>query len=235
MILITKFNNFKLKNIKIRRNENTISDYLSLEFLEQNLDTDIVIQNRNIIKIKLINKNKKIINYTKLLFINENSYFDRNGNVVEMFGFLRSMKDSRVFHQFDFDIFNNWSKGIEYDLIKISDEDFKLQYLLCCFLWNFDNFKLNQNTKILIDCFFVKSDLDFYFLLGKGLYGDRGYFGSNLDSLEDIIIDFHRDNEYSLIKRYSIEFLNYENLEKYFDLDLLTLILSKTKMNIIYN
>ncbi|CAM4095846.1 hypothetical protein FLBR109950_15820 [Flavobacterium branchiophilum] len=54
MILITKFNNFKLKNIKIRRNENTISDYLSLEFLEQNLDTDIVIQNRNIIKIKLI-------------------------------------------------------------------------------------------------------------------------------------------------------------------------------------
>ncbi|MEN2400842.1 hypothetical protein GKZ90_0013735 [Flavobacterium sp. MC2016-06] len=235
MKLSVTFNNVEIIEIKIKRDPNTILDYLYVVFKEKNIDIDEILKKTNIIKFKFKNKHNKTIRYNELIFTTEYTFFEINNNRIELIGLLRSAKNVQSFHQYDIDIFYDWSKGLEYDLIKIDDNEFKRQYFFCCFLWNFGSYRLNCNKNLSIDCSNIKSDYDFYYLLGKTLFGDRGYLGSNLDSLEDSVIDFVIDNENLDLKSYTISFFNFGLLEDYLDINALKLILGKTKMNLIFS
>ncbi|UUC46760.1 hypothetical protein [Flavobacterium cerinum] len=234
MKLFVAFNNVEIIEIKIKRDPNAILDYLYVVFNEKDIDIDGVLKKTNTIKFKFKNKHNRVIHYNELVFSTEYTFFEINEDRVELIGLLKNKKNVPSFHQYDIDIFYDWSKGFEYDLIKIHDNEFKRQYLLCCSLWNLGSFRLNCNKNLSIDCSNIKSDYDFYYLLGKTLFGERGYFGMSLDSLEDSIIDFIIDNKNLDLESYTISFLNFEFLEDYLDVNELKFILGKTKINLVW-
>lgn len=70
----------------------------------------------------------------------------------------------------------------------------KAFYIEACRLWNAQLFIIKKIDEIHIDGELISCREDLFYYLGEYLIGKRGYFGSNLDSLEDFLIDISKNN-----------------------------------------
>ncbi|KPE49004.1 hypothetical protein [Chryseobacterium indologenes] len=114
--------------------------------------------------------------------------------------------DGNNYNQNVIDILTEWEKNIEIDFFNLNNEA-KLAYNYCCRLWNWTN-KLN-NYFYEINLERVKSDIDFFNLMGYSLFGPRGYIGYDSYTFQDRIETIINNVE----ENTTIKFNNYQNLK----------------------
>lgn len=94
----------------------------------------------------------------------------------------------------------------------------KKVWIDACRAWTYSNKKnyiLNQQNKtIIFDGKQIKSELDLYCYLGELFIGYRGYMGSNLDAIEDVMIDLRNKEHYSIVLKNLDQMLNNLSTEK---------------------
>lgn len=115
--------------------------------------------------------------------------------------------DANNYNQHVIDIFAIWSKNNVVDFLNLDKEE-KKAYNSCCRIWNYATNKLNNNFYE-INISLIKSDIDFFNVMGDLLLGERGYMGYDSYTFEDrlrMVINNIED-------RTIIELKNYQNLE----------------------
>ncbi|MBO9693762.1 hypothetical protein [Chryseobacterium sp.] len=94
--------------------------------------------------------------------------------------------DKHIFYEQDvIDIYNLWQHNKEINWNEI-DTDFKYSYVSACFYWSKTPSKF-INYEIVIDCLMIKEQIDLFYYLGKEIFGERAYCGSNFYQFEDCI------------------------------------------------
>jgi len=238
MQILLNNKDFEIYYIKLTRNKISIEDELILSF-NKVFRLNILNQIEDGAKISIIATSidnipfylyctKFNTNYIYLLeeYENEgeilmdvNMINDNNGEAV-----------GNVYNQFIVDVFYNWSQNneIDWDMINITR---KKDYLKACYWWGGRRFKINDVSYIIINGELVTCEEDIFYYLGEFFFGKRGYFGSNLDSLQDFLIDIVKNNEIKAkIKFKNIELIiNHTN--KYF-VDILIYLLEKAGFKI---
>ncbi|MEJ5104991.1 barstar family protein [Chryseobacterium sp. MYb328] len=138
---------------------------------------------------------------------------------------------SDSYNQFIVDIFYNWNNSIEIDWTKIKNLEIKGAYLTACYLWNHNIFEVKNINEVYIDGRLIENDEDLYYYLGEQLIGKRGYFGSNLDSLEDYLIDIVKNNEINTAIIFDNTDIIIQNTSKYY-FETLVYLLEKAQFKI---
>lgn len=192
---------FEIHYIKLIRNEIVIEDQLILNFNEifrQSILNQVEIGG----KINIIAKTRDNISFYlySCKFITNYIYLlEEHEKKNEIFMEVNMMNNSNealggVYNQFIVDIFYTWSQNNEIDWSMINNNR-KRDYLQACYLWSGKRLKINDISAIFIKGESIKCEEDIFYYLGDFFFGKRGYFGSNLDSLEDFLIDIIKNNE----------------------------------------
>jgi len=136
-----------------------------------------------------------------------------------------------IYNQFVVDVFYNWSKNNEIDWSQIINLEMKSSYLYACYLYGCQVFTIIDNSEVHIKGELISCSEDLYYYLGEKLIGARGYFGSNLDSLEDFLIDVAKNNIIDTCLIFSNTNKIIENTSKYF-FDTVIYLLNKAGFDI---
>lgn len=238
MQILLNNNDFEIYYLKLTRNRISIEDELILSF-NKLFRQNILNQIENITKIDIIVKSiDNIPFYLYCTKFNTNYIYllEEHENEGEILMDVNMMNENDgkavgdIYNQFIVDVFYNWScnNEIDWNMINIKR---KKDYLKACYWWGGRRFKINDVNYIMIDGELITCDEDIFYYLGESFFGKRGYFGSNLDSLQDLLIDIVKNNEInSKIKFKNIDLI-INNTNKYF-IDTLIYLLEKAKFKI---
>ncbi|WP_294307390.1 hypothetical protein [uncultured Chryseobacterium sp.] len=92
----------------------------------------------------------------------------------------------------------------------------KYYYLRGCYLLNGIRESIdNINPVIIIDMSKVKTDLDFYYEIGNAFFNSYGYFGTEINSFIDCLINISMSIK-ERDKMPVLQIKGYKNFEKYF-------------------
>ncbi|WP_294314287.1 hypothetical protein [uncultured Chryseobacterium sp.] len=92
----------------------------------------------------------------------------------------------------------------------------KYYYLRGCYLLNGIRESIdNMNPVIIIDMSKVKTDLDFYYEIGNAFFNSYGYFGTEINSFIDCLINISMSIK-ERDKMPVLQIKGYKNFEKYF-------------------
>ncbi|WP_426480573.1 hypothetical protein [Chryseobacterium sp. R2ACT005] len=202
-----KNNNIKILesfNIKM----NSIKDKFSKKFILTNcvysknnieqifIDSDFVY-----FVIEIINKyNEKDILYTFNFRIED---FSINQENVQLLGIPIIDFDARDYDQNVVDFFMKWGNGEIISFLDLSAKC-KNSYNYSCLMWSGVPSKLNK-TFYEINLELVKSNADFYNVVGNSFFGDRGYIGHDSYSFQDSFNNIIRNSEQKItieLKKY---------------------------------
>lgn len=223
--------------INLKRNENIIQDKLFLKLDEayrQNILDQI--ENDGKLSIYVESRNKITFCLYEITFTTNFIYLHEEGdNIEEIFLEVIMSNNKRdlsnSYNQFIVDIFYNWNNGVEIDWTKIKNLEIKQAYLTACYLWNYNIFEVKNINEVYIDGRLIESGEDLYYYLGEQLIGKRGFLGSNLDSLEDYLIDVVKNNKINTIIIFDNSDVIIKNTSKYY-FETLVYLLEKAKFKI---
>ncbi|REC62214.1 hypothetical protein DRF65_10880 [Chryseobacterium pennae] len=223
--------------INLKRNENIIQDKLLLK-IDKAYRQDILDQIEDDGKLSIYVESRNNITFClyEITFTTDYIYLlEERDNIEEIFlevimsNHKSALSDS--YNQFIVDIFYNWNNSIEIDWIKIKNLEIKGAYLTACYLWNHNIFEVKNINEVYIDGRLIESDEDLYYYLGEQLIGKRGYFGSNLDSLGDFLIDIVKNNEINTAIIFDNTDIIIQNTSKYY-FETLVYLLEKAQFKI---
>lgn len=223
--------------INLKRNENIIQDKLLLK-IDKAYRQDILDQIEDDGKLSIYVESRNNIPFClyEITFTTDYIYLLEEGdNIEEIFlEVIMSNHESALsnsYNQFIVDIFYNWNNGIEIDWTKIKNLEIKKAYLTACYLWNYNIFEVKNINEVYIDGRLIESHEDLYYYLGEQLIGKRGFWGSNLDSLEDYLIDIVKNNKINTIIIFDNTDVIIQNTSKYY-FETLVYLLEKAKFEI---
>ncbi|MCS4304932.1 barstar family protein [Chryseobacterium sp. BIGb0232] len=223
--------------INLKRNENIIQDKLLLK-IDKAYRQDILDQIEDDGKLSIYVESRNNITFClyEIAFTTNWIYLLEEGdNIEEIFleVIMSNHKSalSNSYNQFIVDTFYNWNNSIEIDWTKIKNLEIKGAYLKACYLWNHNIFEVKNINEVYIDGRSIESDEDLYYYLGEQLIGKRGYFGSNLDSLEDYLIDIVKNNEINTAIIFDNTDIIIKNTSKYY-FETLVYLLEKAQFKI---
>ncbi|MFZ4932071.1 barstar family protein [Chryseobacterium sp. Mn2064] len=208
--------------IKLTRNENIIEDQLLMKvngFYQQ--DILDLIEYKGDLSIEVESKNSEAFSLYKTTFITNYIFALDEDEVNEDIVLNVNMMNNESilgggYNQYIVDVFYNWDNGIEIDWLTIKNVEMKKAYLTACYIWNYSLFEMKKISEVHIDGKLINCTEDIYYQLGELLMGKRGYFGSNLDSLEDYLIDIQKNNEINISIVFSDAECIIKNASKYF-------------------
>ncbi|HBV17306.1 hypothetical protein [Chryseobacterium carnipullorum] len=152
--------------------------------------------------IEVLNKhNESAIMYSFNFRIED---FKINQNNIHLLGVPIIDYDANNYDQNVIDIFMKWSEDKVIPFLSL-DDDYKKSYNYSCLIWSGAPDEFNDSSYN-IDLSLVKSDIDFYNMMGDYFFGNRGYFGHDSYSFEDILDSINRNLKEKIIivfKRYS--------------------------------
>lgn len=212
---------FGINYINLKRNENVIEDKLVLRVNEANkLNILDQIEHQGRLTVFVESKKKKKNCLYDITFITNYIYQDEehidDDEILVDVVMSNNISARNIYNQFVVDIFYNWSKNSEIDWSQIINLEMKSSYLDACYLWNFQLFTIIDNSEVHIQGELINCTEDIFYYLGEKLIGARGYFGSNLDSLEDFLIDVAKNNIIDTCIIFSETNKIIENTSKYF-------------------
>lgn len=183
---IIKLNKEKIRTnfISLKHSEDNSSDYILNICAEANLEYSIKKDDKLKIYIKVKNKKGKyiILNLFAIVVYS----VDYEGEEIKIVGSVNFSNDYYSFNQGLVDHINNYwndpKQQINKDLFKKSDYGYYLDTLL---LWNGVPEKIELKPKYILDGKNIYNQDDLYIHIGELFMGNRGYFGNNLDALED--------------------------------------------------
>ncbi|WP_300688880.1 barstar family protein [Chryseobacterium sp.] len=228
---------FGINYINLKRNENIIEDKLLLR-IDNVFRQDILdqIENNGRLKIYTENRNNHSFCLYETKFITDYIYLLEEHNNEEeiilnvvMLNNKSALSDS--YNQHIVDIFYKWEQGIETDWFSINNLEIKRSYLDACYLWSCQSFELKNINEINIKGEFIRYKEDLYYYLGEYLIGTRGYFGSNLDSFEDFLIDIVKNNKINIKIVFTNSDTIIKNTNKFFFQEVVSL-LEKAKFKV---
>lgn len=128
--------------------------------------------------------------------IYKNQIYANFGVVLESDYILESMDNLQIecssetgfYNQNVIEIFETWDNGDELSWNNLKD-DKKEAWLVACLFWSGLPTTLPNKKLITLDSSLIKSKVDCYCLLGEIFFGSRGYFGQDLDGLDDCMIN----------------------------------------------
>jgi hypothetical protein len=101
------------------------------------------------------------------------------------------------------EILQHWRQGkSSLDWRRLTSNKEKKNWLQACLHWTGLPKRPIRAFNYIIDGAQIKSDTDYYCLLGEVFFGYRGYFGSNLDGWYDCFSEIHiHENTKPLVER----------------------------------
>lgn len=116
--------------------------------------------------------------------------FKKNKDKIQLLGTPIIDYDSGNYDQYVVETFMRWKKGEIISFLNLNVE-YKKSYNYSCLVWSGvpREFKNNYYD---IDLGLVKSNADFYNILGYSFFGDRGYIGHDSYSFEDSLNNINR-------------------------------------------
>ncbi|WP_267401524.1 MULTISPECIES: hypothetical protein [unclassified Chryseobacterium] len=240
MQILLNDKSFGIHYIKLERNENIIEDKLILKIDKDSRDIisdeieyegclSIYVKTKINLSICLY----KTTFFTNYIFLNEEHNID-DEILIEA---VMSNKESALksnYNQLIVDVFYLWSQNIEIEWLKINSLEMKASYLGACYLWNSYDYVIENKGDINIQGELINCSEDLYYYLGESIMGKRGFFGSNLDSLDDFLIDLCKNNtiDNCIIFNNTETIIN--NTSKYF-FETIVLLLGKSKFQVQIN
>ncbi len=171
----------------------------SIKLLNFTIISTISIKKNELLEIEVVFKNTV---YSRLEF-----RVFRNlevGPITSLTGY----SDLSFYSQDVVDIFFAWGNKTKLNWRNLTIKK-KKGWLVACLYWSGVPKSIKQEINFTLDCLKVGSSTDFYCLLGETFVGERGYFGQNLDGLEDCISAIQIDKSSSP----SIVFENFDRLK----------------------
>ncbi|MDY0930816.1 barstar family protein [Chryseobacterium sp. CFBP8996] len=208
--------------INLKRNENIIEDKLVLRVnKEDKLNILDQIEHQGKLNISVESRKKNIFCLYDITFITNYIYSEEESIndediLLETVVSNNIIVTNRAYNQFVFDIFYNWNQNIEIIWSQITNLEIKTSYIEACYLWNSQFFEILNIDEVQIQGELIKCREDLFYYLGEKLIGKRGYFGGNLDSLEDFLIDVAKNNIINTCLTFSYIDNIIENTNKYF-------------------
>jgi hypothetical protein len=96
------------------------------------------------------------------------------------------------------DVFNLWQLGRKFDWQALSiHSSLKKDYNDACLKYFGLGTQILDKEIYQLDVSLILEELDFYYLAGVEFFGDRGYFGYDLHSFTDCLIELHKYNGYT--------------------------------------
>ncbi|WP_284461746.1 barstar family protein [Chryseobacterium sp.] len=224
--------------IKLTRNKNIIEDQLLMKvngFYQQ--DVLDLIEYKGNLSIEVESKNSEAFCLYKTTFITNYIFASDDEDEVneDILLNINMMNNESIlgggYNQYIVDIFYNWERDVEINWNEIDDIETKNNYLRACYLWNASLFTLKDVKDVYIDGKLINCREDIYYQLGELLIGKRGYFGSNLDALEDYLIDIVKNNEIDTTIIFNDTDVIIRNTSNYF-FETLIYLLEKAKFKI---
>ncbi|WP_294210399.1 barstar family protein [uncultured Chryseobacterium sp.] len=222
MEVLLNDNYYGINYLNLERNKNIIIDKLLLKIDESKRNSILnQIENQVELNINIRRADMHLISLYKVSFIKDYIYSEEeheNTKEVLLEGNMLSNESvlGEPYNQCIIDIFYNWKNNIEINWEKIKDVEVKNSYLKACYLWNGDSFEIRNENDIYIDGELISCEEDVYYYLGQYIFGQRGFFGINLDSLEDFLIDIRKNNSVNMSVSFTHVDLIIEKTNKYF-------------------
>lgn len=109
------------------------------------------------------------------------------------------------------DVFNDWQKGTLFDWFSIPiGSQLKLDYLGVCLMYSGLAINIVEKQVYQFDVQLVMEERDFFYMAAMEFIGDRGYFGHDLHTFKDCLLELYNHNGYFSNKR--IVLLGMDNL-----------------------
>ena len=220
MQILLNDKDFGIKYIKLKRNENIIEDVLLLK-IDKAYRQDILdlVEYEGKLSINAQLRDVNFFNLYTVTFVTDYILSEEHDSIEEILlevNMTNNINDwNGIYNQLIVDIFYSWSKNVEIDWVKVDDSERKNAYLKACYLWSHRYFVI-KNFNIHIKGEYINCEEDFYYYLGEYLIGKRGYFGRNLDSLEDFLIDVVKNNNVKTTITVSDADIIIKNTDEYF-------------------
>lgn len=241
MEILLNGNNRGIYYLNLKRNENIIQDKLLFR-IDKLYRQDILnsIENGGELSVNIKRSDNMPICLYKASFVTNYIYLlEEHDCIEEILLDVNMMNNESIlgegYNQFIIDVFYNWSQNIEVEWNKIESIEMKNSYLKACYLWNNKLFVIKNVNEVCIKGNFINCEEDLYYYFGKYFCGERGFFGSNLDSLQDLLIDIVKNNTINTCIIFSnVEFIIKNTSIFFFEKIIYLLEKAKFKIKIVY-
>jgi len=128
--------------------------------------------------------------------IYESGDFDIDSNSFWIYGELYN--DGYEYVQGVIDVFDLWQANQRFDWFsQPTYSSLKKNYNEACYKYSGLGTKFLDKEIYQLDVSSVVEELDFFYLASMEFFGDKGYFGHDLHSFTDCLIEVHRHNGYT--------------------------------------
>jgi len=104
------------------------------------------------------------------------------------------------FNQFYLDIFRLWNTGYTVEWNTLNSVNERESFLRCCAIWTGVASHINLKNEYVIDGKLINHPIDLYCVLGQVFFGDKGYFGTEINSFVDCLSQLELEENNSVIK-----------------------------------
>lgn len=115
------------------------------------------------------------------------------------------------YKQGELEVFNTWQKGLVFNWFSLPiHSHLKINYIGACLKHSGLSKKILEKEIYQFDISLIKEELDFFYLASLEFVGDRSYFGHDLHTFKDCLLEMYNHNGYFYNKK--ISFLNADKI-----------------------
>ena len=146
-------------------------------------------------------QNKPIfLNNFEIFVLNFDSEY-KHQNEWWVYGNVFNIDDTE-YRQGKIDVFDIWQRGQHFDWFSLhANSQNKLDYISACLNYSGISKKMIKRDVYQFDMSLIKEERDFYYLASLQFIGDKGYFGHDLYTFEDCLLELYNYNGYFYNKR----------------------------------
>jgi hypothetical protein len=97
------------------------------------------------------------------------------------------------------DVFNLWQQRKSFEWFADHTNPFsKSDYIFACFTYSGLSKEIIEKGVYKIDLSLVKEEQDLYYLVSENFLGERGYFGHNIHTFKDCLIEISHQERYGI-------------------------------------
>ncbi|MGC4036206.1 MAG: hypothetical protein QM764_09605 [Chitinophagaceae bacterium] len=111
-------------------------------------------------------------------------------------GTMRNVDEFEYIHR-RMEVFNMWQKKVVFDWFSLPiNSPLKLDYISACMIYSGLGMKMIDRDFYSFDVSLIKEERDFNYLSGVEFIGERGYFGHDLHTYKDCLLEIVLHNDY---------------------------------------